>query len=188
MLPLKWGDALSMILPGAVALVGLREYISGLDVWMSRIGADGQVTSAALLVGVALLMVATVVGGILEAFTRVGWEKHLLVKKCPLPRGALRSLREKPGRIALYERGVQSSYKWVTAHANTAWALSIVLIARLHNGPDRCSVINAVLLLVVALLLYASYVQWTYFVNYQTQVFTESGEESNAEERSAARN
>ena len=43
MLPLKWGDALSMILPGAVSLVGLREYIPGLDGWMSRIGAEGQV-------------------------------------------------------------------------------------------------------------------------------------------------
>ena len=165
MVPLKWGDALSTILPGAIALVGLRAFIPTIDDWLKQLTVSGS----SLLVGGALLVAAAVVGGILEAITRVGWERHILVPLCP-PTDALTALGRDPSRLDLYERGVQSSYKAVTAYANTAWAILIVLVQHIHNQ-GLCSVDNVAIVAIYGLLLYASYVQWTYFVNYQRKVF-----------------
>ena len=80
-------------------------------------------------------------------------------------------LRKSPQYAELYERGVQSSYKWVTFHANMAWALTFVLISRLHVGPARWSVVTVGLCLAIIVLLRASHVQWTYYVNYQNKIF-----------------
>ena len=59
MVPLKWGDALSTILPGAIALVGLRAFIPTIDDWLKQLTVSGS----SLLVGGALLVAAAVVGG-----------------------------------------------------------------------------------------------------------------------------
>ena len=69
-------------------------------------------------------------------------------------------------KIGLYERGVESSYKYVTFYANFAWAILLVPIARLELRST-----DALLLPVAALLLCASYVLWTYFVNYLDKRF-----------------
>ena len=167
MVPLKWGDALSLILPGAIAVIGLQAYVPPLKTWVEAIPTAGS----ALLVGGALLMAAAVAGGILEAFTRIGWERYCLVKLCPSPPGILEALNQNPALLDLYERGVQSSYKFVTAHANTAWALLTALMGRIDRGAPICSTTNALILSTVVLLLVASYVQWTYFVSYQKRVF-----------------
>ena len=169
MVPLKWGDALSMVLPGAIALFGVRAYIPILDSWLHAITTPSS--SNAFLLGGALLMSAAVAGGVLEAFTRIGWERLFLVKSCPPPRGVLEALNENPGLVDLYERGVQSSYKWVTAHANTAWALLMVVAGRVVQGETMWSSTHTLILSSVPVLLLASYVQWTYFVNYQERVF-----------------
>jgi hypothetical protein len=119
-----------------------------------------------------LLIAASLVGGILEAFTRVIWERLWLIRWCRPP-DILPKLNI--NNLDLYERGVQSSYKYVTFYANFAWAIALVFAGRLFTGdkiwPVITFVINFTLVIIFMLLLVASHIQWTYFVNYQKKVF-----------------
>lgn len=178
MVSVKWGDFLSMLLPGVVALwgigpcyPGLSEHLNNLD----RVGIAG---------GIALLIAAALMGGILEAFTRITWEKFVLVRACK-PANVLSRLT--PDNISLYERGVQSSYKWCTFYANFAWATAILFAGRTHAGAAFLSIGSGLLLLAIAVLLIASYVQWTYYVSYNKKVFRVEVSK-NAERRPASGN
>ena len=177
MLSLKWGDALSMLLPGAVALFALSYWIPALH------DQTKNLQSVTVGMGFALLMAAALLGGILEAITRIFWEKYWLVRCCPPPR-MLAELKA-TGNLELYERGVQSSYKWVTFYANLSWATIFLLVSLWHGGSKICSLLTIALIGVVALLLRASHVQWTYYVNYQKEVF---GGSKDAQRRSASGN
>lgn len=172
MVSLKWGDALSIFLPGTVAILAAYPYFPLLQTLI-----NGMATGS-IAVGAALLIAATLAGGVLEAVTRITWERYWLVKWCPSP-DILSTLTK--DNIELYERGVQSSYKWVTFYANLAWATLLLLVSRVHNGAPFYSTSNVVLIAVVAVLLRASHVQWTYFVKYITKVFGGT----HAEKRSA---
>jgi hypothetical protein len=163
MLSLKWGDALSMLLPGAVALFALSSWIPALK------DQTKNFQNITVALGFALLMAAALLGGVLEAFTRVVWERYWLVRRCPSPR--MLGKLALPGNLELYERGVQSSYKWVTFYANLSWATILLLVSLWHGGNSICSLSTLVLVGLVALLLRASHVQWTYYVNYQKEVF-----------------
>ena len=162
MLSLKWGDFLSMLLPGAVALFALGAWIPALDGQLKGIWTVAVGGGFALLIGAALL------GGVLEAITRVTWEKYWLTKRCPSP-SVLSKLDST--NLDLYERGVQSSYKWATFYANLSWASILLLISFLHRGSTLCSLSTFVIIALVGLLLRASHLQWTYYVNYQKEVF-----------------
>jgi hypothetical protein len=162
MLSVTWGDFLSMLLPGAVALFALGAWIPALDDQLKGIHSIGAGEGFALLLGAALL------GGVLEALTRVTWEKYWLRKWCPSA-SILHKLNNT--NLELYEHGVQRSYKWVTFYANLAWATIALLVSRWHRGSTVCSLSTSVLIIIVALLMWASYVQWTYYVNYQNKVF-----------------
>jgi hypothetical protein len=163
MLSLKWGDVLSTLLPGALALFAISPYFPLLNNEIQNI--DKISVSG----GFALLIASALAGGLLEALTRITWERWWLQKRCPSS-DALSSLT--PTNLDLYERGVQSSYKYVTFYANFAWAVLTLLIVRLVRGVARCSVASVLLITVIAVLLWASHVQWTYFVNYQKKLFS----------------
>lgn len=169
---LKWGDVLSTLLPGMVALFAIAPYFPALDRKMENLENVGLVD------GIALLIAAAFVGGLLEAFTRITWERFWLVKRCR-PKDVLGNLSNE--NIDLYERGVQSSYKYVTFYANSAWAIILLLVSRLHQGVSPCSIGVFLLIIATLIFLFASHVQWTYFVNYQTKVFGKG--ESDAEKR-----
>jgi hypothetical protein len=175
MVSLKWGDVLSTLLPGAVVLFALASWFTTLKERVTNLRSVGVAE------GFALLLAAALIGGVLEAFTRVTWEKYWLIKRCPSP-DILRNLDST--NIELYERGVQSSYKYVTFYANLAWATAILLASRFHDGV-KCSFSNLILVALIALLLVASHVQWTYYVNYQSKVF---GGNKDAEKRPATGN
>lgn len=177
MVSLKWGDVLSAILPGAVAVFAAAPWFPPL--WKL---VDG-INDAQLTTGVAFLFAAAIAGGILEGVTRVSWEKWLQTKKA-YPKGVLKRLT--PENLPLYERSVQSSYKYVTFYANLAWATILAGITFALKSPNRGWLLGAILLVVIGVLLRASYVQWCYFVNYQTQVFGPG--DDNATERSARGN
>jgi hypothetical protein len=162
MLSLKWGDVLSMLLPGAVVLFALGSWISALNDQLKNIQNVGVAEGFALLIAAALL------GGVLEAITRVTWEKYWLNKRCPSPR-MLSKLTT--SNLELYERGVQGSYKWATFYANLSWASIMLMVSLWHRGSAICSLSTLIITVVIALLLRASHVQWTYYVNYQTEVF-----------------
>jgi hypothetical protein len=166
MVSLKWGDVLSTLLPGTVALFAVAPYFPSLNERihnLDRIGVAG---------GFALLIASALAGGFLEALTRLTWERFVLVRLCP-PKDILSNLNAE--NMDLYERGVQGSYKYATFYANFAWATILLLYARLDHGAAICSVPTSLLAGMILMLLLASYVQWTYYVNYQTKVFKEKG-------------
>ncbi len=159
MVSLKWGDVLSHLLPGAVGLYASAKFFPELARLLANPNAIGPAA------GIALLMAAALIGGILEAFTRLTWERFVLQRFCR-SRDVLKQLTK--DNLELYERGVQSSYKYVTFYANFAWATLFLFLCRIGVG----SVAGSLLLLSATIvLLLASYVQWTYYVNYQNKVF-----------------
>src|SRR5687767_10031550 len=79
MVSLKWGDVLSTVLPGAVALYAVAPCFPSLDGQIKSINTAGPIT------GLALLMAAALSGGVLEAFTRIIWEPFWLVRCCKPP-------------------------------------------------------------------------------------------------------
>lgn len=161
MLSLKWGDILSMLLPGAVAVFAISPYFPLLSDWIQKIDKP--------TVGLALLIASALAGGVLEAFTRIVWEPFWLMKRCKAP-DTLSNLN--PENLDLYERGVQSSYKYVTFYANFAWAMGLLLVGRMQHAATRWSIGTVIIGIVTAILLRASHTQWKYFVNYQSKVFT----------------
>jgi hypothetical protein len=166
MLSLKWGDVLSTLLPGGLALFAVSSWYPVLN---------GQIKNPAAI-GVAggflLLMASALFGGILEAITRITWEKYWLVWRCP-PKSVLSKLDA--SNVALYDRGVEGSYKYVTFYANLALATILLLVSRLHDGQEWCAGSSILLVVVIGVLFRASHVQWTYYVNYQNKVFGEDG-------------
>ncbi len=174
MLSLKWGDILSMLLPGTVAVFALAPYFPLLNNWIHSIDKP--------TVGLALLIASALAGGVLEAITRVAWEPFWLMKRCKPP-DTLSDLNTE--NLDLYERGVQSSYKYVTFYANLAWATILLLIGRVEYPSTRWSIGTLIVGIVSAVLLRASHMQWKYFVNYQKKVFKRSN--LYVEERSTKR-
>ncbi len=177
MVSLKWGDVLSTLLPGSVALFAIAPYFPLLHEQMLHLN-DIEIGS-----GLALLIAAALVGGLLEAVTRITWERWWLVKRCP-PMDVLPNLTAE--NMDLYERGIQGNYKYATFYANFAWATLLLCVSRLDQGVSVLSVGTLLLAVSIGVLLRASHVQWTYYVNYQTNVF--GGKNRDAEERSATGN
>jgi hypothetical protein len=176
MVSLKWGDVLSTLLPGALALFAVAPFFPFLDARFRNL-KDVSVAE-----GFAFLIAAVLMGGVLEALTRITWEKYVLVRLCPSTK-VLPKLT--PENVVLYERGVQGSYKYATFYANFAWATILLLMGRVHSGQRFYSILTFILMGVFLLLLTASYVQWTYYVHYQTEVF---GGDKDAEQRTTAGN
>ena len=150
--------------PGALALFALAGFFPSLD---ARIHNIEQIGTA---FGFVLLMAAALTGELLGVFTRVVWERYWLIPHCK-PIDALKNLRAE--NLDLYERGVQSSYKYVTFYSNFAWAIGLLILSRLHKGDRPCSAIIWLLAIATVVLLRGSHVQWTYFVNYLGKVFGE---------------
>lgn len=174
MVSLKWGDVLSAVLPGAVATFAVAPWFPPFWALIADINNTEWTT------GVAFLFAAAIVGGIIEGITRITWEKWIS-GRCPLPKGILANLT--PVNLPLYERSVDSSYKYVTFYANLAWAVLLMAITYMVKSPNAGFWSGVVLAAIITVLLRASFVQWTYFVNYQTQVF---GGPNHAGQRSAA--
>lgn len=166
MVSLKWGDVLSTLLPGALALFALAGFVPTMD---ARIRNIEQIGTA---FGIVLLMAAALAGELLGVFTRVIWERWWLVPNCKPP-DALSALKAE--NLELYERGVQSSYKYVTFYANFAWAIALLVANRLYKGDRPSSAIIWFLMIATVALLRGSHIQWTYFVNYLNKVFKEKG-------------
>lgn len=182
MVSLKWGDALSTMLPGSVALLALALLLKP-PAWIAN-ELLGEVNAAG---GVALLVAAALCGAVLEGITRVLWEPKVLLKYQPAP-SVLSQLT--PENVALYERGVQSSYKWVTFHANagTAFVLLTFAFAVRSDAMSPSIIVGSILGtgLIAIVLFRASYIQWGYYCNYMSKVFSSNGVR-NADERSAGR-
>lgn len=176
MVSLKWGDVLSTVLPGSVAVFAVAPMFP--PFWALVV----DLNNAGLATGIAFLFSAAIAGGFLEGITRVTWDRWI-TSKCK-PHDALTGLNK--DNLELYERGVQSSYKYVTFYANLAWAVSMLLVSYMLHSPRPNIVALALLIVSPAVLLDASFVQWTYFVTYQKKVFPKRSD--NAEERPATGN
>ena len=165
MVTLKWGDALSLLLPGVLALFALSLFVLTPE---RSVKWFGDLSPTA---GAGLVVVAAVLGGVLEGVTRIGWDRYVL----PPPPNVLPVLRA-DNNLDLYERGVQNSYKWATFYANSATAIVLIGVGLLVNH----WLYSAIASFGVAVLMFcASYTQWSYFCNYLQQVFVD-GRSGNA--------
>lgn len=160
MVSLKWADVLSTLLPGTVALFAISSWFPMLNERIRNLKSVGVTEGFGLLIGAALL------GGVLEAFTRVVWERYWLIPHCR-PADNLRNLNS--ANLDVYDRGVESSYKYTTFYANLAWAVIMLLISRTRDG-KLCSFSSLIFAGVVALLLTASHIQWKYYVHFQNNI------------------
>ena len=168
MVSLRWGDILSTLLPGGVAVFALAPYFPTLNQWIDNIGETG----VGLEIGVALLGVSALSGGVLEAFTRITWEKFWLLRKNSPSPHVLRALKDSQHNLALYDLFVQGSYKYSTFYANFAWAMTALLVSRLQHSDQTIWSIGTLLhAAVVVVLLAASHVQWGYYVKSQNKIF-----------------
>lgn len=170
MVSLKTGDVLSTLIPGSLALYAVFPHVP----FLKTLFAD--LTNATAVMGIMMLIAACLAGGVLEAFTRIGWECWL--QKRVEPPAIYQYLKDSSHNLDLFELAVQSSYKYATFYANLAWAVVVLLIARGYEALDSKSMtIGAILgatlvaTLVVLLLLRASYVQWTYYVKMLKKIF-----------------
>ena len=124
----------------------------------------------------ALLILSVLAGGILEAINRITWERWIL-SRCRPDVDVLTVLDG--GNLGLYERAVQSSYKYVTFYAHFALAVFCLLVSWIIENPGKSwnSYLPVLvgLAVLICILLRDSYVQWTYFVNYQNKVFKPKG-------------
>lgn len=182
MVSLKWSDVLSTLLPGTLALIAIAPWVPLLDAWI------GTLDQAGIAVGFTLLIFVALVGGFLEAVTRILWEKHWLIRQCRPPSHVLKLLKENPHYLNLYERSVQSSYKYVTFYSNFGFA-AILLFSRnlLMREIELFSAATVVYVIVIFVLFSASHVQWGYYVNSQNKIFDQGGA-LDVEERPAAWN
>ena len=182
MVSLKWADILSTLLPGGVAVIALAPYYPTLNQWIDNIGESG----VGLGVGFALFGVSALAGGVLEAFTRITWERFWLLRKSSPSIHVLSALKESAHNLALYDLFAQGSYKYSTFYANFAWAMIALLVSRLHHTDQTIWSIGALLhVVIVAVLLVASDVQWRYYVTSQNIIF---GVHQNAEKPAASGN
>ena len=182
MVSLKWADILSTLLPGGVAVIALAPYYPTLNQWIKNIGESG----VGLGIGFTLLGVSALAGGVLEAFTRITWERFWLLRKSRPSIHVLRALKESAHNLALYDLFAQASYKYSTFYANFAWAMIALLVSRLQHMDQPIWSIGTLLhIVIVAVLLVASDVQWRYYVASQNTIF---GLHKNAEKPAASRN
>jgi len=79
MVSLKWGDFLSTLLPGALALFALAGFFPAMDTRLHNIEQIGTTF------GVVLLIAAALVGELLGVFARVVWERFWLIPHCKPP-------------------------------------------------------------------------------------------------------
>jgi multisubunit Na+/H+ antiporter MnhG subunit len=178
MVSLKWGDVLSLLLPGVVALFAISPYFPAL---YERVLKIDQASST---FGVVLLVGAAIAGGVLGAFTRIVWEPFWLMRRHRVPPEVMKRVKENKD---LYERLVENSYKYVTFYANLAWATIILCATRIQQGMSWHGGGTVILVLTIIILVIASHVQWSYYVKSMNQFYSE-GELPNVEKRAATGN
>lgn len=178
MVSLKWGDVLSILFPGIVAMFAISPYFPTLHDKILKID------QASATFGMVLLIGACLAGGVLGAITRILWEPFWLVRRCSVPRGVMGNITS--DNKDLYERLVENSYKYVTFYANLAWATIILFCTRLQQGGRFWSGATLILTLTVIILIRASHVQWGYYVKSMKHFYSE--ESLHAKERTTAGN
>lgn len=155
MVTLAWGDLLSLVLPGAVALLGVQRLYPAFNLLEN----PNAITVSG---GFFLLFAATLAGAVLEGMRRVLFDE--LLRKRASTKGSNLYAYITPANQALFEMLVQSSYKYQTFYGNLCCALYFVLTMRHVVAPfvpfDRIDLVMAIAAVVA---LKASFVQGRYF-------------------------
>ena len=156
---LSWGDFIALVLPGAVVLLSLQQFIPTINKLLqdpNAIKVPG---------GLFLLAAAALAGGILEAIRRVVIDE-LLVNRLrsfrPVPNDAERSMFYylTSQTITVFNNAVDSSYKYYSFYANLALALLLTVLARWVTKPRW---FDLVLIAAAAGLFGAAFIQYRYF-------------------------
>ena len=149
MVTLRWGDIISILLPGVVALFGLREFVPLLK------QMSVSLNNLTLSSGVLLLICAGIAGGVIDALRRVLLEKWLirvytrlrkrnsalasegivcchndvLCRENPADRNVFYHLS--PQNLPLFESGVENSWRYYVFYCNLGFAVLFALFVRM---------------------------------------------------------
>jgi hypothetical protein len=137
MITLAWGNVLSILLPGIVAVLALRHLdptIGALLAHPDKLGAGA---------GASILFLAALCGGVLEAVSRVVFDTWVpaLWQRTPAPSDGSpgpRSVYEyvTPENQAVFQAAVENSYKYANFYGNLSMAMGFLMATRLmaHGG------------------------------------------------------
>lgn len=170
MVTLAWGNVLSLILPGLLTVYALRYWVGPIE----RILRTPE--SLTVAGGFYLLTIAALAGGVIEGFRRVFIDfalPEVMKKAHPGRDETQRSASDDPsagsgtdgvfafltpGNLALFEAGVENSYKYYAFYSNLSVAILGLLAARLVQ---LCTLrpVDGLLVVTVVVLGYAAHLQ-----------------------------
>jgi len=153
MVQVAWGNVLSVFLPGVVVLFAMQWIETPFAPLFAR-PAKLSATSAACLV-----VLATLAGGILEALRRCTFDVFMGRTINTERPGIFEFLT--PENHAMYQTGVENSYKYYTFYGNLIWAFVFLVCVRLYYrvaGP-----VDLLFLAIVVVLGRAAWLQYLAF-------------------------
>jgi len=162
MVRLKWSDALSLLLPGTVTLVGVRHLSS----FVARLLSDPSTISFAG--GVALLAISAIMGGSVDAIRRVVLDWKVIDCLCDSPASGRESEKTAfyyldENSIDVYELGINQSYSYYTFYANLSISIILTRISFLKINGIQVYWVDVIVFVVVVFLILASCIQYRYF-------------------------
>lgn len=172
MITVAWGNVLSIIFPGAIVLFALG-YLNQRLAWFLRHPNHLGITG-----GVYLLLLAAIAGGVVDGFRRALFDgiaprlfstkKGATTGKNPAaPEPESQNLYEyvTPANLALFEFGVEGSYKYLTFYQNLLCALLFLVAVRLYH--HACGPIDLLFLTAAVVLAYAAHLQGEMFTAFR---------------------
>lgn len=159
---MRYGDFLSTFVPGAVLTLAVIP--KGYE-------------SIAAVSALVLIPVAFLVGGILEAITRLVWEPLVLLRWKRIEPTDSQALRD-AGVLRVHERNVEKSYKWACFYANGGFSLLLICAAGLLQRSGLTALEAGSLVGTACVLLSASIKQWGYFATVHNRIHRASAADS----------
>lgn len=153
---ITWGNLMALLLPGLVLILSAGALETRLGVLLSFPNAITAST------GTLLLMLAVLMGGIVDGLRRITTEKTL----GKLPEDIYAALT--PDNLKVWESGVENSYRYYTFYANLALVGFLGFVIRmiawfLGRLPEGLGLADGMLLIGGGVMEYASRVQYSYF-------------------------
>ncbi len=154
MVTLSWGNLLALILPGMVVLAGFEHLSPRIA---TLLASPNAITVPA---GTLLLLLAALCGGVLEGARLVSLD-WLLARQFVWP-----PIYEHlgPENLAVFEAGVENSYRYYGFYANLAGAVVFLLIAKyIAVGLEKH---DGILFLTVVVAFVAAIIQYRNFAGF----------------------
>jgi hypothetical protein len=160
MVTVTWGNVLAIVIPGGLAIFGLRFVHHTLADLLAKPN-ELTITGAT-----CLLIAAVLVGGILDGLRRVVFEDRFTLLRSALRRigpTTAPGLYEyiTPENLSVFETLVENSYRYYAFYGNLLCALLVMLPVRLFFR--EANWLDVALWFLAPVVGYAAYVQHSYF-------------------------